>query len=121
MQVSQLKALWILPPIRNKESVWEQRQLFRQRAEINFILHIFAFEGLPAFTNLYIFMLIIYMYSYANNGTVYVPGFRSRPVLGRLRLREFSAQNRLRLRLLVKEKIILEFFKTDYKKVLNTL
>ena len=40
-------------------------------------------------------------------------GFRSRPVLGRLRLREFFIRSRLRL--LVKENIILEFFKTDYE------
>ena len=37
--------------------------------------------------------------------------FRSRPVLGRLRLREFFIQ----LRLLVKANIIFGFFKTDYE------
>ena len=40
-------------------------------------------------------------------------GFQSRPVLRRLRLREFFIPSRLRLLLLVKENIILEFFKTD--------
>ena len=40
-------------------------------------------------------------------------GFRSRPVLERLRLREFSTRSWIRL--LVKENIILEFFKTDYE------
>ena len=40
-------------------------------------------------------------------------GFRRRSVLGRLRLREFLIRSRLRL--LVKENIILEFLKTDYK------
>ena len=41
------------------------------------------------------------------------PGFWSRPVLGRLRLRESSTRSRLRL--LVKENKSLDFFKTDYK------
>ena len=45
--------------------------------------------------------------------TYCIPGFWSRPVLGRLRIREFSTLNRLRL--LVKENIIFEFFKTDYE------
>ena len=40
-------------------------------------------------------------------------GFQSRPVLRRLRLRECFISSRLRLLLLVKENIILEFFKTD--------
>ena len=40
-------------------------------------------------------------------------GFRSRPGLGWLRLQQFSTQSRLRLP--VKENIILNFFKTDYK------
>ena len=53
--------------------------------------------------------------SHASNteqGTVpNTAGFRSRPVLGRLR--EFSIRSRLQL--LVKEKIMLEFFKAVYE------
>ena len=46
---------------------------------------------------------------------VYTPGFRSRPVLGQLRLLEFFIRSRLQPRLLVKENMILEFLKTEYK------
>ena len=41
-------------------------------------------------------------------------GFRSRPVLGRLRLGLWELSTRSRLRLQVKENM-LEFFKTDYE------
>ena len=44
---------------------------------------------------------------------VWWAGFQSRPVLGRLRLREFFIRSRLRL--LVKENIMLEFLKTGYE------
>ena len=50
--------------------------------------------------------LIRYRYNYRVSVPV-KPGFRSRPVLGRLQLREFFIRSRLRL--LVKKNMILEF------------
>ena len=70
---------------------------------------------------IYILDIIQYIYQILSREGVLVhlsmrrsyTGFRSRPVLGRLRLREFFFRSRLRL--LLKENIILDFFKTDYK------